>query len=172
MPDSNPSDVTARPFTSFNFAVRIQVDGSELCDAAFSECSGLETTMEPKTYREGGNNVRQYQLPNPVSYGQLTLRRGMTDSFDLWRWFDRTNRSKNYGTGALIFVDVLSTDGAEAEATFRLTHGVPVKMKAPDLKAQEGGIAIEEMQIAYERLKLERPGSSSSTTDKPDQIHA
>lgn len=172
MPESTASDVTARPFSSFNFAVRIQVAGSELCDAAFSECSGLESTMEPKTYREGGNNVRQYQLPAPVSYGQLTLRRGMTDSFDLWSWFDRSSRSVHYGTGALVFVDVLSTDGSETEATFRLAHCVPVKIKAPDLKAQEGGIAVEEMQVAYERLQLEQPGSSSQTTDKPDQIHA
>ena len=43
--------------------------------------------MEVKTIREGGNNGRQIRLTGPVAYGQLTLKRGMTASFDLWDWF-------------------------------------------------------------------------------------
>lgn len=172
MPDDSSSDVTARPFQAFNFAVRIEVNGNELCDAAFSECSGLEATMEPKTYREGGNNERQYQLPGPVTYGQLTLKRGMTSSFDLWTWFDQVNRSGNYGAGTKVLVEILSSDRSEVQATFRLTHCVPVKLKAPGLNAQEGALAIEEMQVAYERMRLVESGSGSQTTNKPNETHA
>lgn len=123
--------------------------------------------MEPKTYREGGNNARQYQLPGPVTYGQLTLKRGMTSSFDLWNWFDQVNRASNYGSGAKALVEILSPDGSQTDATFRLHHCVPVKMKAPSLSATEGGIAIEELQLAYEHLKLEEATPTSQTTEKP-----
>ncbi|MBO0779033.1 MAG: phage tail protein, partial [Ktedonobacteraceae bacterium] len=55
------------PFTTFNFAVEINVPEiadlpTYLCDAAFSECDGLEMTMEVKTIREGGNNGKQIRL--------------------------------------------------------------------------------------------------------------
>src|SRR5688500_17789523 len=78
------------PFAAFNFAVEIDVEGvaDRVCAGAFAECDGLEMTMEAKTIREGGNNGRQIRLTGPTSYGQLTLKRGMTANFDLWRWFD------------------------------------------------------------------------------------
>ena len=60
-----------------------------VCNAAFAECDGLEMTIDVKTIREGGNNG----APDPArgrrsAYGTLTLKRGMTASFDLWDWFD------------------------------------------------------------------------------------
>ena len=49
--------------------------------------------MEVKTIREGGVNDRQIRLTGPATYGQLTLKRGMTDgSFELWNWFERQHR--------------------------------------------------------------------------------
>src|SRR5216683_396994 len=86
----NPANESVRyPFTAFNFAVEINVPGvsPQVCSAAFSECDGLDMSMEVKTIREGGNNARQLRLAGPVSYGQLTLKRGMTATFDLWDWF-------------------------------------------------------------------------------------
>src|SRR5437016_4707065 len=88
----NPANETViYPFTAFNFAVEIHVPGVALkvCNASFSECDGLEMTMEVKTIREGGNNGKQIRLTGPLNYGQLTLKRGMTANFDLWDWFNR-----------------------------------------------------------------------------------
>src|SRR6266487_4881236 len=90
---ANPADETIiYPFTSFNFSVEINFHGDarKVCNASFSECDGLEMTMEVKTIREGGNNGRQIRLTGPVSYGQLTLKRGMTTTFDLWDWMNAT----------------------------------------------------------------------------------
>src|SRR6476619_4827525 len=80
------------PFTAFNFAVEIRVDGVAplVCNAAFAECDGLEMSMEVKTIREGGNNGAQIRLAGPRTYGQVTLKRGVTASFDLWDWFAAT----------------------------------------------------------------------------------
>src|SRR3982751_894370 len=89
---ANPANESViYPFTSFNFSVEIHVEGvaMQVCDAAFSECDGLEMTMEVKTIREGGNNGRQIRLTGPLNFGTLTLKRGMTRSFDLWDWMAR-----------------------------------------------------------------------------------
>ena len=152
---------TARPFTTFNFKINLRLDSggegnnNELCSATFSDCDGIEMSLEPKTIREGGNNQRQIHLAGPVSYGQLTLKRGMTHSFDLWDWFERVQQAPELRASGEIVI--LSSDRNSEDVHFDLTGCLPVKLKAPALSAREGGIAIEEMQIVYETLKLKRP---------------
>jgi phage tail-like protein len=140
------------PFTAFNFSVEINrgQDGAPLANAAFAECDGLEMTMDVKTIREGGANDRQIRLSGPVSYGQLTLKRGMTTNFDLWTWFSDSVRNPRLRADAEVVL--LSADGATARARFQLARCVPIKFKAPALNAKDGQVAIEELQIAYETM--------------------
>ena len=145
------------PFTAFNFSVEIRVPdiSTKICEAAFSECDGLEMTMEVKTIREGGNNGEQIRLTGPVSYGQLTLKRGMTGSFDLWDWFNAMQT--NVGLRADAEVALLAEDGQTERARFILKRCLPTKLKAPVLNAKDGIIAIEELQLVYESLTLKKP---------------
>jgi phage tail-like protein len=145
------------PFTSFNFAVEINrgEDGEPLVNAAFSDCDGLEMSMEVKTLREGGANDRQIRLNGMVAYGQLTLKRGMTDNFDLWKWF--TDSVADPRLRASAEVVLLAADGETERARFQLSRCVPVKIKAPAFNAREGQVAVEELQVAYETLKLVAP---------------
>jgi phage tail-like protein len=146
------------PFTAFNFAVEINVPGiaPKVYNAAFSECDGLEMTMEVKTIREGGNNGRQIRLTGPLNYGQLTLKRGMTAAFDLWEWFSRM--LTNPALRADAEVVLLAADRTTERARFVLTRCLPIKLKAPPLNAKDGMVAIEELQLAYESLTLKPPG--------------
>lgn len=153
----------ARPFTAFNFSVEITLDGVDgvsnpICGAAFSECDGLEITLEPKTIREGGRNNGPIHLAGAMSYGQLTLKRGMTNSFDLWKWFEQlaTPGKGGYRTSASVIM--LAADGIAEQARFELTGCLPVKLKAPALNAKDGLVAVEEIQIAYETMRL-KPGA-------------
>jgi phage tail-like protein len=146
-----------QPFTTFNFSVEINrgVEGSPLVNAAFSECDGLEMSLEVKTIREGGANDRQIRLNGAVAYGQLTLKRGMTENFDLWKWFQDSVHDPRLRAEAGVVL--LAADGTTECAKFKLSRCVPVKVKAPQLNAKDGQIAIEELQIAYETLQLEPP---------------
>ena len=146
------------PFTGFNFAVEISVDGvaNKVCNAAFSDCDGLEMTMDIKTIREGGNNARQLRLSGPMNFGTLTLKRGMTRSFDLWDWMVKMQTQP--GLRADAEVVLFAADGSTERARFLLSRCVPAKLKAPALNAREGGVAIEELQLAYESLSLKKPG--------------
>ncbi|MFD8778388.1 phage tail protein [Streptomyces sp. NPDC059916] len=147
---------TALPFGAFNFSVEIIPDGATqpLCSASFSECDGLEMTLDVKAVREGGNNGTTLRLTGPAGYGQLTLKRGMTAGFDLWDWFEKVVADPSLrATGEVV---VHARDHSTDEVSFVLRRCVPVKLKAPPLNAKEGLVAIEEMQIAFESLSLVR----------------
>lgn len=160
---SNPANETVKyPFTSFNFAIEINVPGvsTKICSAAFSECDGLDMTMEVKTIREGGNSSTQYRLAGPVAYSQLTLKRGMTSTFDLWDWFNATLNNARLRADAEVVV--FAADGRTERVRFILKRCLPVKVKAPSLNAKDGMIAIEELQLVYESMKLKRPSGGIS----------
>ncbi|HEV2126807.1 MAG TPA: phage tail protein [Chloroflexota bacterium] len=149
-----------RIFTAFNFRVEVSVPdlSDEVCEAAFSECDGLEMSMEPKTLHEGGNNTRQIHLAGPVSYSQLTLKRGMSADFGLWRWFVEVMKTDRRSLRGQASVVMLAADGTP-QITFTLSDCLPVKLRAPALNAKEGLLAIEEMQIAYSALDVQFAGS-------------
>jgi phage tail-like protein len=157
-------DPGARPFTTFRFLVEVKVDGvaDKICGATFSEVDGLEMTMEPKTIREGGNNTTMLHFVGMVGYGQLTLKRGMTPNFDLWKWFSRVNSPGYRGVRSRLEVVVVSSDGTTEDARFMLDGCLPVKLKGPALNAREGQVAIEEMQVLYQTMTLRGGGSAGA----------
>jgi phage tail-like protein len=111
-------------------------------------------TQEIKTIREGGNNVKQIRFTGPISYGQLTLKRGMTvDDFDLWKWFSAVQSDPTLRAKAQVVL--LAADGKTQRARFILERCLPIKLKAPALNAKDGMLAVEELQLAYESLSIE-----------------
>ena len=88
------------PFIPFRFEVVLDLDkptaglSSPLCEAAFSECDGLELTMQTKTLEVGGVNDHQIHLIGPVTNSQLTLKRGMTSNLQLWQWFSAGHQAR------------------------------------------------------------------------------
>ena len=158
---SHPAlETVTPPFTGFNFAVEINLPGvsQRLCNAAFAECDGLEMSMDIKTLREGGNNGRQIRLSGPMNFGLLTLKRGMTASFDLWDWMGKVQQQPSLRADAEVVL--FAPDGRSVRARFILSRCLPAKLKAPPMNAREGGVAIEELQLAYESLSLKKPEES------------
>jgi phage tail-like protein len=154
----NPAFETVHyPFGAFNFSVEVNRVGEaeRMCTASFAECDGLETTMEIKTIREGGNNGKQIRLTGPLNLGTLTLKRGMTNNFDLWQWVSETVVNPSLRADAEVVL--LAADGRTERARFVLSRCVPAKLKAPALNAKDGVVAIEELQLAYESLTLKPP---------------
>lgn len=154
------------PFTTFNFRIELQYgeNGRAICDAEFSECDGLELTLEPKTIREGGNNSRPIHLVGPVSYGQLTLKRGMTRDFGLWEWFETVQQTSGHGVRASGEIALRSGDGESDRVRYSLDGCLPVKLKVPALSAKDGQIAIEEMQVVYESLSRKTESAGGGGT--------
>jgi len=149
------------PFTAFNFTIELSVDdGAPLCGGSFSECDGLEMSQEVKTIREGGNNGVQIRMAGPTAYGTLTLKRGMSSSYDLWNWFEQSIADPSATASGSVVLN--AADGSTAQAQFDLQGCRPLKMKAPALSGKDGLIAIEELQVAYQSLTLKPPGGGGA----------
>jgi len=157
---------TPLPFVAFNYSVEINVPliGTNLCGGSYSEADGLDMSMDVKTIREGGNNTAQIRLIGPVNYGQVTLKRGMTNNFDMWDWFD----ALQHGTAAQLRGDLrgeaqvvlLGSDHKEA-VRFILKRCLLTKLKTPALNAKDGTIAIEELQLTYQSISIKKPGGGA-----------
>ena len=102
-------------------------------------------------------------MSGPLTYGQLTLKRGMTSNFDLWDWFESSQEDRNMRIdGEIQLLSVKRTLQNKKPVTkntknvvFKIFNCLPIKIVAPSLNAASGEVAVEEMQIAYERLKRE-----------------
>lgn len=142
------------PFTAFSFRVEIWLPGAStpLCNAAFAQCEGLEMRFDVQALREGGSAGRRLFV-EPAAPGHVILRRGMTDSFELWQWCTAVARDR--GPRADCRVVVLAPDGATERARFRLRGALPVRLRAPDLNATANEVAIEELELAGESMTFE-----------------
>lgn len=152
------------PFTTFRFEIVLDLDvptaglGSPLCDAAFADCAGLEMTMEPKIVESASVTDRQQRLIGPVKYGQITLKRGMTNNLQLWQWFAQGTRPGSVLTahGQITMWDA----AANPVLQYTLEGCLPVQMRAPSLSAKDGLVAVEELGLVCEKLSIGLPGDS------------
>lgn len=145
------------PLIPFRFELRFRQSGSDvgICSGAFAECSGLEATMEPKVIKAGGVNYGAAQRAGQVSFATVILKRGMTSTRDLWKWFF-TVADGGYAHRIDVEIDVLNGAGEKVLA-WGLKACLPVKFKSADLNAKGTEIAIEELHLVHEGLSLIHP---------------
>lgn len=143
----------------YRFEVILSADeGETVCRGAFSEVTGLDATMKPKTLAEGGHNWGEIQLAGPVSFGTIVLKRGITELADLWNWFDAVTRQANYALRYEGRINVVDPDRPDRHAfSWVLTGVMPIKFKGPDLSATASQVALEELHLVHQGITLERP---------------
>ena len=147
---------------SFRFRVSLLNGGQEhpkLGDGGFQECGGLEVEMDVKEYLEGGNNNAVIRQVGRAKYANLVLKRGMfyggPDGVnrDLWMWIQGIVAGQRPVARYDGVVEVMSA-GDEVAATWEFDRGLPVRVRGPELNAKTGEVAIEELHIAHEGLRL------------------
>jgi phage tail-like protein len=134
------------PYASFRF--RVEIEG--IIVAQVSEVTGLQSETETEPYEEGGVNDFVHQLPGRTKYQRITLKRGITDMEDLWRWRrDVVNGMIRRKNGSVILLD--ST--GEEKWRWNFTGAFPVKWSGPDLRADSATVAFESIELAHHGIK-------------------
>lgn len=122
---------------------------TDRADGGFSECSGLEMTMDVEDYKEGGNNGTVLKFPTSVKWNDITLKKGITLSTELWDWFDGFVQGRGERKDGLI---ILNNEAQLPQIAWGFKRGLPIKYTAPSMNASQSEVAVESIQIAHEGL--------------------
>ncbi len=154
------------PWTKMHFLVTIP--GLNSAQALFSEASGMEATIDVIEFREGNSgSFSPMKVPGLVKHGNVTLKFGYTESSEVRNWASRCT-SDTRGTAldrqdvTIELLDVsnglTNTPTTVATNQYILKDAWICKYTAPDLNATASEIAIETLEIAFERLEI--PGAA------------
>lgn len=132
--------------------------GEQLGDGGFQECSGLEVEMDVQEYLEGGRNDRVVRRVGRAKYTNIVLKRGMfygggAVNRDLWVWIQSVVSGVRPVPRYNGVIEVMGV-GDDVVARWEFDRGLPAKIRGPELNARTGEIAIEELHIAHEGLRL------------------
>ncbi|MDX8147393.1 phage tail protein [Lentzea sp. BCCO 10_0061] len=134
------------PYVSFNFLV--ELDG--ISQASFRECTGMEATTEVIETREGGDNVTVRKLPGKTSYGNLTLKWGLTDSTELWTWRQQViNGTIARKNGSIVVYDLANR---REVVRWNFVAAWPTKWEGSSFQATGNEIAVETLVLAHEGI--------------------
>lgn len=121
--------------------------------AGFSECSGLDATVETLEYREGGENTYVHHFATRATHSNLTLRHGLIYLYDdLWTWHYSWVQGTGKRKDGLI---VLMDDARNAAKIWKFKGGIPTKWIGPALNASQSSVAFEALEIAHQGLEMQ-----------------
>ena|SRR2546426_355456 len=147
------------PYGAFNFLVNL--GGDRAPDeplGGFSDVSGLTTEVTVAEYRNGNeaeNHVRKVPVVHKI--GDVTLKRGIVNSQDLWTWIEDVRRNGPTAKRTVV-ISMMSESGTQVES-WTLRGVVPLKYTGPTMAAKGGGdVAMEELVLSAEGLDFAAVG--------------
>ena len=142
------------PFATFKFYVQV----GDITEAAFTDCSGLEMATDVFEYEEGGLNEFVHKFPGRTKISNVTLKRGVATSNELYEWYKQMEE-KLLGGKRFDFRQVTITLYSSAEQgqlmRWKLDKAFPVKWVGPAFKTDEAAVAIETLELAHHGITVE-----------------
>ncbi len=141
-----PTATRTDPYRGYNFLV--EIDG--ITQAGFQEVSGLDASTDAIEYREGNDPNHVRKLPGMNKYSAISLKRGITDSDQLWKWYrtvaDGKPERKN---GSIVLLD----DTGQEKIRWNFVNAWPTKWTGPSFNSTSNAVAVETLEIAHEEVK-------------------
>jgi phage tail-like protein len=143
--------VVQDPFRGFRF----QVDIVPKISASFSEVTIPEITIDTVDYREGTDkSPGRRRLSGMTTYGNVSLKRGITASLDLYEWHQMIIATGTSGQnarrhGTIILFD---TDVSKIAAKWSFFHAFPTTYQSSGLNASSAEVMIETLDLVIEQL--------------------
>jgi phage tail-like protein len=150
-----------------NFAVSISGSAAE---AAFSEISGLDATVDVVEFRQGNaGSLAPTKIPGLVKYGNLTMKFGITAAANFRTWIFECIKHQRKGSIRTDIVIELLDIRTESPTAFKgaaaantmgwvLKNAWVTKYTGTDLNALQSEVAIETLEVAYEYMdKIPQP---------------
>jgi phage tail-like protein len=140
------------------FLFKIEIAGIQ--EAQFTECSGFETKLDVEEYKEGGVNDFVHKLPGRQSFTNVTFKRGMLNSIELWDWLRRISAATAKKDEKKNISVVLYNGAGKEQLRWDLLDAFPVKWSSPALQSEQSTILVESLEIAYREFSLKKGEAS------------
>jgi phage tail-like protein len=129
----------------------VEIDGEPV--GRFIEAQGLEINVEVEELEEGGENGFVHKLPGRMTWPNLVLKRGVTETDNLVDWVNQSSGSgftgqENTLTRSTLAVSLVSSGGTVLRS-WNFEGAFPVKWTGPNFAVSEDELAIEELEIAH-----------------------
>jgi len=142
------------PPVSFAYQVRISGDRSNL-DTGFQEVSGLDVERTITEIKEGGENRFSHQVPGALKYQSLKLKRGLVvANSPVYAWYKESLESDLQArvTTKDLTVSLLD-EKAMPLMSWSIIRAWPLKWSISDFRAQENEVAIETLELSFQRME-------------------
>ena len=138
------------PLTGFTF--RLELEGK--AKGYFTEVGGLGTendVIEQKGTDGQGHDIVQ-KVPGRLKWGDVTLKRGITEDMELWKWRQLVvdGKIKEARTNCSI---IMCDRNYQDIARWDFTNAWPSKITGPNLKSDSNEFGVEEMVLVHEGSK-------------------
>lgn len=145
--NTDPYQSGESPYSEYNF--QLELDGTPA--AGFSDVAGLTMELETVQYQEGGVNDQVHQLPGGFAHANLVLQRGLTKATEFWDWVHEVMAGNIWRRNVVI---KMKTDfQGDTVWGWEFQNAYPVKWSGPDLTTDQNGMAIETIELTYERFQ-------------------
>lgn len=143
------------PYPQFNFLVDLGDGDTQSARAGFAEVTGLGTEISVIEYRAGNSRDNSpMKIPGLSRAGDVTLKRGISGSTDLYAWLDQARNGAS-GNRRTVTISLLNEDRSQTVQTWKLLRAFPIKHVSGPLDASGKDVAIEELVLCCERIELE-----------------
>jgi phage tail-like protein len=133
-----------------NFRFRVEIDG--IAAAAFSEAIIGAASTQVIDYREGTEPTHVRKLPGLTRFDNVTLRRGITESLELYNWYTEVSTGQTAAARRNVVIVVADESGAD-QVRFVVRQAWPMRYQASALNGTGNEVFIETLELANEGIE-------------------
>lgn len=135
------------PLVSAWFGVEFQGQ----INGAFRECTGLGSENDVVEYKASGPRGEFVikKVPGRMKWNNITLKRGITDTMDMWQWRKMVEQGNLDGARKNGSIVMFNQQGTEV-ARWDFVNAWPSKLTGPSANAGNNEVAIEELELTHE----------------------
>ena len=143
---------------NFHFRVEFSTIKGESNDVKFQSVTGLDSTLDTETVKEGGENRFEHVILTRRKYGPLILKRGLLKPGDskITEWLKKAFDDEVVDVIPTIDIHLLGEDHKPL-MKWTVNNVWPRSWKIGELNAERGEVLIETLELNYNRLLFQKP---------------
>ncbi len=152
MEHDKPQAATRPPYTNAHFVVTLGRGDAADANAGFCEIVFPEFRISPAAERVDRGDAPQI-FGTDTSSRRLVLRRGVTESRDLYEWWNEARRGTE-SQARTVTVRLMTPDFSKVVLTWHFQRARPVCLSYAPLNALQAAVLIESIELEFEIMEM------------------